>query len=195
MAQRAVLSGRRDQGAPNAHVEELSRHFLTDKRGRINYAVHEYMQRLQRIGSETGDIKGVLIEWEEVRISDDWAQTLLKIQILTNVKHQLLEIKIECRKTRPYGGRDGDIEMLNRTKYGRLLINAEIYPCVKGSCIALDATRQSRIGEMQIQGQERKMLTISFDGETGHGDANLFQVRVARLLGQSPQIAGLTNTQ
>ena len=41
-----------------AHGEGLRRHFLTDKRGGAKYAAMGYMQRLQTVESETGDIKG-----------------------------------------------------------------------------------------------------------------------------------------
>ena len=55
-------------------------------------------QRTHTIATETGDIKGVLVEWAEVRLSDYCSQTLLTIQISTNSMRQLIDGKIESRQ-------------------------------------------------------------------------------------------------
>ena len=67
------------------------RHFLTENRERANYASLDYTPRLEVIGGENEEVNGILIEWAEVRLEDDCAQTLLKIQILTNVMQRLLD--------------------------------------------------------------------------------------------------------
>ena len=57
------------------------------------------MRRIQTIESATGEIKGVLIAWGEVRLAEDYAQTLLKIQSMANATQQLLWRKIERRRS------------------------------------------------------------------------------------------------
>ena len=63
---------------------ELKRIPLIGSKKNANYAVLNYMQRLVLLDNEKGDTKGMLLEWEEVRIGDHCLQTLLKLQTLTN---------------------------------------------------------------------------------------------------------------
>ena len=132
-------------GSSKSQGEELNRRPLAENRERAKYAALDYMQRLGDVGNETGDVNGMLIEWKEVRMADDCAQTLLKIKTLANAMRKCAK-KIECRKSRPNRGR-GDMEMINRGKYGRLPLTAEVYPCLKRSFVALEASRRSRIGK------------------------------------------------
>ena len=69
----------------------MERHSLTGKREWANYSVLCYIQRIQLFDCETGDVEGLLIEREEVRVADACVQTLLKIQALTSRIQQVSE--------------------------------------------------------------------------------------------------------
>ena len=43
------------------------------------------------MGNAKGGKQGIPIDWEEVRIADNCVQTILKIQTLTNLIHQITE--------------------------------------------------------------------------------------------------------
>ena len=64
--------------------------------------------------------------------------------------------EIERRHTCPGNRRDAILELLSETRYGRLLITTEMYPCVKRACLSLEATNLIRIGKMEITGREQK---------------------------------------
>ena len=81
------------RGDATSTGEELKRNFLTENGESSNYAALDYAQRPDTIEDPTGDTDGVIIEWEAVRISDSGAQTLLKIQTLTNDMQKLLDGK------------------------------------------------------------------------------------------------------
>ena len=49
---------------------ELKRNPLIGSKEHSNYAVLNYIQRLVLLDNEKGDTKGILIEWQEVRIGD-----------------------------------------------------------------------------------------------------------------------------
>ena len=107
--------------------EDMRRNCLTRNRERANYAALGYAQRLETIEDAAGETKGILVEWGAVRIADSCFQTLLKIQTPTNAMQKLLDGKIERRHTCPGKGRESNLELLNETRYGRLLINTAIY--------------------------------------------------------------------
>ena len=60
---------------------------------RANYAVIEYAHRLHAVENENGETKGVLIDRKSVRLGDDCAQILLKIQIITAAIRKLVDGK------------------------------------------------------------------------------------------------------
>ena len=60
-----------------------------------------------------------------------------------------------------------------KMKLGRLLINTEIYPCVRRACVTLGAVRKIRIGQMQIKGHELKKHTTAYDEEAAAGTVEL----------------------
>ena len=72
----------------------MKRHFLMGDRGEGegggNYASLDYIHRMQEIQGAGGEIKGMLIEWGEIRTADDCFQTLPEIQTQTNSTQQLL---------------------------------------------------------------------------------------------------------
>ena len=99
------------RGAAITAGNELKRNFPGWKHEAANYAVLNYIQRLQLLGTEKGNTQGILIEWEEVRIGDHCLKTLLKVQSLANdiqsaeegrlVRHAKCPEK-ENRKTRNF---------------------------------------------------------------------------------------------
>ena len=109
------------------------------------------MQRLEIIEDAAGETNGILLEWEAVRIADSCAQTLLKIYPLTDPMQKLLGGKTECRHTFHGHGWGANLYLLNEARYGILLINTEMYPCLKRACLSLEAVHLSGIGQMQIQ--------------------------------------------
>ena len=128
------------------------------------------MRRFETMKGPKGDAAWILIDWGEVEISDSCAQAMLKIQILTNAAQKLLGGKIERRKTLPNQGREANLGIPNRERYGRLLISAEIYTCAKRACITLGAMRISRVGQMQIRWSEQKRLMVVLGREIGQGE-------------------------
>ena len=84
--------------------KEPKRNFLIGKREKAKYDVVDYIRRTQLLGNEKGDIGGALIEWEEVRISDNCAQAVLKIQPQTNNAQQVAEGKVVFHSKCPMGG-------------------------------------------------------------------------------------------
>ena len=74
--------------------------------------------------------------------------------------------------------------MPNRAKYGRLLINTKVYQCVKRSCGALEAVRQSRIGN-EDQRTRTKKLTDELEKETWRGGIDLSHGRIDHQLDQA----------
>ena len=85
----------KNRDSAKAKDGELERNFLTGNRERENYAAIDYARRLETIQDPTGDTREILIEWEEVRIEDRRAETLLKIHILTNATRKLIGGEIE----------------------------------------------------------------------------------------------------
>ena len=75
--------------------------------------------------------------------------------------------KIECRHTLPDHGSGANLELLNETRYGRILINTEIYRCLKRACLSAEAIRLIRIGQMHIKGREQKDDRSSRKGNRG----------------------------
>ena len=79
---------------------------------------------------------------------------MLKIQALANADRELYEGEIPRRKSCADEVRDANPEMLSTVKYGNLLINTEIYPCLKRACVTLDSICKSRIGECRSRGKD-----------------------------------------
>ena len=103
--------------------------------------------------------------------------------------------KIECRHTLPDQGRGENLELLNGTIYGRLLINTEMYPCLKRASLSLEAIHLSRIGQMQIKGQEQKKLIESIAKPTGRDKVERYHDKIEGILDKAANYAGLTRTQ
>ena len=126
-------------------VEGMAGNFLMGKRERENYAAQDYMRRLEIIEDAAWETDGVLVECKEVRMTGISSQTLLKVQTLTNAAQKLLDGKIERHRACPDRGSGANLEMLYGTGYGKLLINTEMYPCVKRAFVSLGAIRVGRI--------------------------------------------------
>ena len=50
---------------------DFRKNFLLGGEERANFAIVDYIQRTTRLENEKQEIKGILIEWEEVRIGDE----------------------------------------------------------------------------------------------------------------------------
>ena len=98
-------------------------------------------------------------------------------------------------RTMPRRRKNENLELPNKMRYGRLILNADIYPCMKRSCVALDAVRKSRIGLLQIKGPEHIAHMKAYDAGTPDGKVDLIYDRLEQLLDTSAQIAGLTQGQ
>ena len=142
-ARRGILPRRKNTRRTNSpQEEELRRHFATDKRQR----------KLRRPRLPTtppgrwkrgGDSTGILIGRGEVRLAEDIARPLLKLQLVTNDVQKLLDVEVECRKTCPNIGSGESIEAIRRIRYGRLLVSEEISPFEKRARGAIDAFREN----------------------------------------------------
>ena len=98
---------------------ELKRNFLLGEQGNANYAVLDYIQRLQLMGNEKGEIKGILIEWKEVRIGDHCLQAILKIQTFANNIQAADGGKLICHPRFTAGGKASNPELFDQMRYGR----------------------------------------------------------------------------
>ena len=56
------------------------------------------------MGNETHRINGILLEWKEVRIGDGYSETLLKLQMLTNLAQAATEGKFSAARNAPKQG-------------------------------------------------------------------------------------------
>ena len=79
---------------------------------------------MQLLGNEKGDIKGLLIEWEELRTAANSALSLLMIQTL-EINQQLTEGK--CHAAQPAREQGENRTSKRLGGIGRLLINKGIY--------------------------------------------------------------------
>ena len=68
----------------NAQGMERQRRCRAENRERSKYAAIDYTHRLTAFRGESGDIDGILDEWEEAGMADDCFQKLLKRQIMTD---------------------------------------------------------------------------------------------------------------
>ena len=59
----------------------------------------------------------------------------------------------------------------------------------------MDASRNGRLGEMQIKREEQKHCTRILYGETEQGEAELINGRIEDIFGESPNSAGLARTK
>ena len=73
-----ILPTRQDQGPFQSTRKRTQETPLTSNSERAKYAALDYAQRLDSIGKENAEVKGILIEWRVDRMEDDCAQTLLK---------------------------------------------------------------------------------------------------------------------
>ena len=85
--------------------------------------------------------------------------------------------------------------MLNETRYGRLLINSEIYPFVEREFLSVEAIRIIRIWQMQIRGQEQKKLIGAIGKSPGREKTELYHGKIEGIRDNSEKRAGLTRTQ
>ena len=62
------------RGAARSIGNGFKKHFLTGDKEQTNYAVTDYIQRRTLLTNEGNCIKGIQLEWKEVRIGDDCAK-------------------------------------------------------------------------------------------------------------------------
>ena len=86
----------------------LGGNFLIGSNVDANFAVSDYIQRLQLLGNEKGATEGISIAWGDVRIGDQCLLTLLNIQTLTNITQMAADGKINCHAKCPQEGKAGN---------------------------------------------------------------------------------------
>ena len=155
----------------------------------------EYVRRIQLVANEKGDVAAILIEWGEVGISDHCVQTLLRIQDLTSTTQQAAEGKIVFHSKCTGGGKLTNQEIFEKMRYGRLILNTGIYPCLKRARATSGAIRKRRIGLFQISGAERKKHTKAYGGETTTGEEDLIYGSIEHMLDEAAKMSGLTKKQ
>lgn len=149
------------------------------------------MQRLETAEDSEGETNGILVEWGEVRIADSCVQTLLKIRTLTNAMQKLLGGEIECHHTCRGDGRGANLELPNETRYGRLLGNTGMRPCLKRACVSLEEAHISIIGQMQIKGQEQKKLIEANEKAPGRERVELYHEKIESIIENAEKHSGL----
>ena len=169
-------------------------------RQKTNFAVADYIQKLTLLNSEQDEIKGIQIEWKEVRVADECVRILLRLQTLTNLIQAAGEGKItmgetQCHRSCPKEGSEGIRDFFGRIKTGRLVINTEAHPCMRRACTALEALRKTRLGEMQSKGAERKAHMAAFGRATPEAKAELINEKMENMFDTAAKIAGLTKKQ
>ena len=148
------------------------------------------------MGNETHHIKGILLGWKEVRIGADYSKTLLKLQMLANIVQAASERKIQRREKSPQTGSQYNREQFTRIKPpGRLIVNTEIYPCMKRACVALDALRQTRTKNTQSKGIEHKAHMGAYGKESKDRKQDLINGKFEHMLDTASKVAGLTGKQ
>ena len=83
------------------------------------------------------------------------------------------------------------MEMFNRIRYVRLILNPEIYPCMARACATLAAVRKSRLGQFQIRGTEREKHMKAYDEETAEGKVDHIYGRIKQIVDEAATVAGL----
>ena len=54
-------------------------------RKRANFAIVDYIQKITLLNNDQNEIKGIQMEWGEVRVADACVVALLRLQTLTNM--------------------------------------------------------------------------------------------------------------
>ena len=150
---------------------DFRKNFTTGEGQRANFAIVDYIQRLTLLNNEQNEIKGIQIEWKEVRVADACVGALLRLQTLTNMLQAAEEGKISMGKTQrhsscPPEGAEVIRDYFGGLKTGRLIINTEVHPCMRRACAALEALHMTRYGEMQAKGAENKAYLAAFERAT-----------------------------
>ena len=165
------------------------------KRDRANYSALDAMQRLETIEDAAGGNQGDI---DRMQSSTNSRQMRQDNDKNTNPDRRLSETarrKIERHHTCTGQGRDENLELLNETRYGRLLVNPEMHPCLKRACLSLEAIHLIGIGKMQIQWQEQKKLIESTGKSNGQEKVELYNGKIEGLLEKAENDAGLTRPQ
>lgn len=102
-----------------------------------------------------GGIKGIQIERGEVRIGDNCPMAILKLMTIGNLAESAADVKIPRRGKCPMAVADENRGKPNWRRYGRLVVNAEIYSSAIRAFVILGAARRSRGNRLQINGIER----------------------------------------
>ena len=85
---------------------DFRRNFLLGKHGRTNFSIMDNIQRTALLENEKEEIKGILIGWKEVRVSDECSRILLRLKTLTNLlqaaeEGKLIQGKTQCHESCP----------------------------------------------------------------------------------------------
>ena len=174
--------------------KELRRNFRMGKRERAKYAALDYMRRNGPIADTAGRPNGILVEWEEVRIADSCAQTLL---INTNPEQRHAKTarrknRMPAHLPRPWKrrkSRTSQRDEIRRATHQRRNVSMR-----KKSMPIHRSNTPQKTRKMQTQGQEQKKLIEAIEGPNGQKSRTIpWQDR--RYTGESRKNAGLTKTQ
>ena len=102
--------------------------------------------------------------------------------MLTNLIQAASAGKILCHERCPRAGARENTELFNQIKTGRLIVNTEIYPCLKRACVSLDALRRTRMSNIQSKGIDRKAHMEAYDKETKEGKHDLIHGKFEHMI-------------
>ena len=154
----------------------LGSNFLMEKRERANYPALDHKRKLDTIEDAAGEINGILIQCREVRISEIFAQTLLKIQTLTNAAQKLLGGKAECRHTCPGTRKRRKSRTSQRDKIRKTTRQHRNAPLPKKSMPTHRSNTHRENRKMQTKGQEQQKMIESIEKSNG-GEPNYTMAR------------------
>ena len=154
-----------------------------------------YTQRLGAVEDAAGETKGILVEWEEVRIADSCAQTLLKVQTMSDAIRKLPDGETERHHACPDQGRDANLELIAETRYGRLLINTEMYPCLKRARLPHGSnTPRPNRGNADQRARTEKLID-AIGKSLGKEKGAMRHGKIENIIGDAAKHYGLTRKQ
>ena len=79
-------------------MKDFKTHFLIGNKEQANYAITNYIRKKTLLVNEMNCITGIQLEWKEVRLGDEGAEILLKLQVLTSLAQPAEEGEMYRRK-------------------------------------------------------------------------------------------------
>ena len=99
-----------------------------------------------------------------------------------------------CRKSCPSTGRNAILKWIQKIRFGRLLIDTEVYPFAERERISLEAVRKTRLGKSRSDGMGETIYENAIRGNgTGRSGTDKWKNRKIRDNAEKKQ--GLARTQ